>query len=58
MISWALCFESNFCIIIILYDTLFFLFFSQKRGAGKEGVSQISTVRYDILNLYRRIFLL
>jgi len=42
--------------IIILYDTLLFLFFSQKKG--KEGVSQISTVWYDILNLYRRIFLL
>jgi len=37
MISWALCFESNFCIIIILYDTLFFLFFSQKKGQGRRG---------------------
>jgi len=54
MIGSALCFVLNSC-IMLLYDTFFFL--SHKKGEV-EGVTQIYTVWYDILNLFRRIFLL
>jgi len=55
MISWALCFELNF--YIIMYDSVLFLF-RKTKGGGDEGVSQVYTVWYDILKLFRRMFLL
>jgi len=43
MVGWALCFELNFC-IIILYDTAPFIF--HKKKGGEDGVSQTYTVWY------------